>query len=235
MSLLEVHNLKVSYGGIHALKGIDITVAQGELVALIGSNGAGKTTTLKALAGLLPCSGKVHYDGHSLHNSAAHQRARDGLALVPEGRGVFSRMSVLENLQMGAYCRNDRAAIEQDLHYVYDLFPRLAERRLQLAGTLSGGEQQMVAMGRALMSKPKLLMLDEPSMGLAPLMVEKIFDTIRNISAQGVSILLVEQNAKLALEIAQRGYVLETGKISLTDNAATLLGSKEVQCAYLGN
>ena len=234
MSLLEVHNLEVSYGGIHALKGIDLEVAQGELVALIGSNGAGKTTALKALAGLLPCSGKVHYADHSLHPLPAHQRVRDGLALVPEGRGVFARMSVLENLQMGAYCRNDHAEIAQDLQFVYELFPRLAERRAQLAGTLSGGEQQMVAMGRAMMSKPKLLMLDEPSMGLAPLMVEKIFETIRNISAQGVSILLVEQNARLALEIAHRGYVLETGNITLTDNAASLLGSDEVQRAYLG-
>lgn len=234
MSLLEVHDLKVSYGGIQALKGISLNVAQGELVALIGSNGAGKTTTLKALAGLLPCSGKIHYQQTALLHRASHQRVQDGLALVPEGRGVFARMSVLENLQMGAYCRNDHKEIAQDLEYLYDLFPRLAERRTQLAGTLSGGEQQMVAMGRALMSRPKLLMLDEPSMGLAPLMVDKIFDTIRNISAQGVSILLVEQNAKLALEVAQRGYVLESGKITLADNAASLLGSSAVQEAYLG-
>ena len=234
MNLLEVHNLKVSYGGIHALKGIDIEIAQGELVALIGSNGAGKTTTLKALAGLLPCSGKVHYDNHSLHNRPAHQRVHDGLALVPEGRGVFARMSVLENLQMGAYCRNDHAEIAQDLQGILELFPRLGERRTQLAGTLSGGEQQMVAMGRAMMSKPRLLMLDEPSMGLAPMMVAQIFDTIRKISAQGVSILLVEQNAKLALEIASRGYVLESGNITLTDNAKNLLGSPAVQQAYLG-
>ena len=160
---------------------------------------------------------------------------QDGLALVPEGRGVFARMRVLENLQMGAYCRNDHAEIAQDLQSIYELFPRLAERRAQLAGTLSGGEQQMVAMGRALMSRPKLLMLDEPSMGLAPLMVEKIFDTIRNISAQGVSILLIEQNAKLALEIAHRGYVLESGNITLADSAANLLGSSAVQRAYLGS
>ncbi len=233
MSLLEVHDLKVAYGGIHALKGISLTVAQGELVALIGSNGAGKTTTLKALAGLIPYSGKAHYQQASLLHRASHQRVQDGIALVPEGRGVFARMSVLENLQMGAYCRYDKE-IAQDIARIFDLFPRLAERRTQLAGTLSGGEQQMVAMGRALMSRPTLLMLDEPSMGLAPLMVEKIFDTIRNISAQGVSILLVEQNAKLALEVAQRGYVLESGNITLTDSAANLLGSAAVQRAYLG-
>ena len=233
MSLLEVHDLKVAYGGIHALKGISLSVAQGELVALIGSNGAGKTTTLKALAGLLPYSGKAHYKQTSLLHRASHQRVQDGIALVPEGRGVFARMSVLENLQMGAYIRHDKE-IAQDIERIYDLFPRLAERRTQLAGTLSGGEQQMVAMGRALMGRPTLLMLDEPSMGLAPLMVEKIFDTIRNISAQGVSILLVEQNAKLALEVAQRGYVLESGNITLADSAANLLGSDAVQRAYLG-
>lgn len=232
--LLSVENLKVSYGGIHALKGIDLNVAQGELVALIGSNGAGKTTALKALVGLLPYTGRVHYAERSLHSNATHQRVRDGMAMVPEGRGVFARMSILENLQMGAYCRDDKNEIEQDLANIYSLFPRLAERRTQLAGTLSGGEQQMVAMGRAMMSRPKLLMLDEPSMGLAPMMVEKIFDTIRKISAQGVSILLVEQNAKLALEVASRGYVLESGHITLTDSAANLLGSDAVQRAYLG-
>ena len=234
MSILEVSDLKVAYGGIQALKGISFNVAQGELVALIGSNGAGKTTTLKALAGLLPYSGKLQYQGKSLQHLHCHQRVQSGLALVPEGRGVFARMNVLENLKMGAYCRNDQAAITQDLQLVYNLFPRLFERRLQIAGTLSGGEQQMVAMGRAMMSRPKLLMLDEPSMGLAPLMVEKIFDTIRNISAQGVSILLIEQNAKLALEVAQRGYVLESGSITLTDSAANLLDSPDVQKAYLG-
>jgi len=235
MTLLSIENLKVSYGGIHAVKGIDLTVAPGELVALIGSNGAGKTTTLKALAGLLhPASGKIHYNGKSLHNIPAHQRVRDGMALVPEGRGVFARLSVEENLQMGAYTRDNKAAIAHDMQRIYELFPRLAERRAQLAGTLSGGEQQMVAMGRAMMSQPKLLMLDEPSMGLAPMMVAKIFETIRNISAQGVSILLVEQNAKLALEAAQRGYVLESGLIMLSDSAANLLGSDAVRRAYLG-
>ncbi len=232
--LLEVEHLKVNYGGIHALKGIALHIAQGELVALIGSNGAGKSTTLKALAGLQHCTaGKLHYDGHSLHHMPAHQRVSAGLALVPEGRGIFARLTVAENLHMGAYTRSDDE-IEADLERMYTLFPRLAERRVQLAGTLSGGEQQMVAMARALMSRPKLLMLDEPSMGLAPMMVAKIFETIRDISAQGVSILLVEQNAKLALEAAQRGYVLESGAITLSGKASELLGSEAVQRAYLG-
>ena len=235
MSLLEVQDLKVSYGGIQALKGISLTVAQGELVTLIGSNGAGKTTTLKALAGLLPpTSGKLHYREISMLHIPAHQRVEQGIALVPEGRGIFARLTVEENLLMGAYIRHDKAEIAADLERQYASFPRLAERRTQLAGTLSGGEQQMVAMARALMSRPKLLMLDEPSMGLAPLMVEKIFETIRDISAQGMTILLVEQNAKLALEAAQRGYVLESGAITLSGAASELLGSDAVQRAYLG-
>lgn len=235
-SLLRVRDLKVAYGGIQALKSIDLDVAPGELVAIIGSNGAGKTTTLKALAGLLqPSAGEIHYRGISLQNHAAHQLIQEGLVLVPEGRGVFARLTVEENLQMGAYCRNDKSSIAQDMQHIYKLFPRLAERHMQLAGTLSGGEQQMMALGRALMSRPKLLMLDEPSMGLAPMMVVKIFETIRNISAQGVSILLVEQNAKLALEVAQRGYVLESGLITLSDSAANLLGSAVVRRAYLGS
>jgi len=234
--LLEIRDLHVAYGGIQALKGINIHVAQGELVALIGSNGAGKTTTLKTLAGLLhPASGQVDYDGKSLKNFAAHQRAVMGIALVPEGRGVFARMTVAENLLMGAYSRSDKNEITADLDRMYGLFPRLAERREQLAGTLSGGEQQMVAMARALMSRPRLLMLDEPSMGLAPLMVQKIFETIRDIAALGMSILLVEQNAKLALQVAQRGYVMESGAISLSGEAKELLGSEAVQRAYLGN
>ncbi len=234
MNLLEVHDLKVSYGGIHALKGIDLHIAPGELVALIGSNGAGKSTALKALAGLQHCTaGKLHYDGSSLHHMPAHRRVSAGLALVPEGRGIFARLSVAENLQMGAYTRGDEQ-VDADLERMYVLFPRLAERRVQLAGTLSGGEQQMVAIARALMSRPKLLMLDEPSMGLAPMMVAKIFETIREVSAQGVSILLVEQNAKLALEAAQRGYVLESGAITLSGEASELLGSDAVQRAYLG-
>jgi branched-chain amino acid transport system ATP-binding protein len=233
--LLEIGGLKVAYGGIHAIKGIDLYVAQGELVALIGSNGAGKTTTLKTLAGLLhPAGGQIHYGGNSLHNVAAHQRAAMGIALVPEGRGVFARMTIEENLQMGAYSRSDRDEIATDLERMYELFPRLFERKDQLAGTLSGGEQQMVAMARALMSRPRLLMLDEPSMGLAPLMVQKIFDTIRDIASLGMSILLVEQNAKLALEVAQRGYVMESGTITLSGAANELLGSDAVQRAYLG-
>jgi len=233
--LLDISGLKVAYGGIHALKGIDLHVEQGELVALIGSNGAGKTTTLKTLAGLLhPAGGKIHYGGKSLQNVAAHQRAAMGIALVPEGRGVFARMTIAENLMMGAYCRGDKDEIAADLEGMYRLFPRLGERKHQLAGTLSGGEQQMVAMARALMSRPRLLMLDEPSMGLAPLMVQKIFDTIRDIAAQGMSILLVEQNAKLALEAAQRGYVMESGAITLSGAAGELLGSDAVQRAYLG-
>lgn len=234
-NLLQVEDLRVSYGGIQALKGVSLHVARGELVALIGSNGAGKTTLLKALSGLLqPVAGKVMYDGATLHNCPAHQRVQRGLALVPEGRGVFARLTVAENLQMGAYTRDDKPQVRVDLDRMYALFPRLAERRAQLAGTLSGGEQQMVAMARAVMSRPRLLMLDEPSMGLAPLMVAKIFDTIRDIAAQGVSILLVEQNAKLALEAAQRGYVLESGLITLCDSASSLLGSAAVQRAYLG-
>ncbi|MEQ1741017.1 MAG: ABC transporter ATP-binding protein [Candidatus Nitrotoga sp.] len=235
-SLLQVRDLKVAYGGIQALKGIDLDVAPGELVALIGSNGAGKTTTLKALAGLLqPFAGNIHYCGKSLPHYAAHQRIQEGLVLVPEGRGVFARLTVEENLKMGAYCRIDKPSIAQDMQQIYQLFPRLAERQMQLAGTLSGGEQQMMALGRALMSRPKLLMLDEPSMGLAPMMVVKIFETIHNICAQGVSILLVEQNAKLALEVAHRGYVLESGLITLSDSAANLLGSAVVRRAYLGS
>lgn len=234
-SLLQVRGLKVAYGGIQALKGIDLDVAPGELVALIGSNGAGKTTTLKALAGLIPiAAGKIHYRGMSLKHHAAHQLIRDGLALVPEGRGIFARLTVEENLLMGAYCRNDKSSITEDLHNVYRLFPRLSERLMQLAGTLSGGEQQMMVLARALMGRPKLLMLDEPSMGLAPMMVVKIFETIRNISAQGVSVLLVEQNAKLALGLAQRGYVLDNGRITISDSAANLLESDVVRRAYLG-
>ena len=233
--LLQVRNLKVAYGGIQALKGIDLDVASGELVALIGNNGAGKTTTLTALAGLLrPSEGAIHYRDMPLQHHAAHLLIQEGLVLVPEGRGVFARLTVEENLLMGAYCRHDKTSIAQDLQQIYQLFPRLAERKTQLAGTLSGGEQQMMALGRALMSRPKLLMLDEPRMGLAPMIVAKIFETIRNICAQGVSILLVEQNAKLALEVAHRGYVLESGLITSTDSAANLLGSDIVRRAYLG-
>jgi branched-chain amino acid transport system ATP-binding protein len=234
--LLEVRGLKVSYGGIQAIKGIDLHVAQGELVALIGSNGAGKTTTLKTLSGLLHAgAGQIHFDGMNLNSIPAHQRAAMGIALVPEGRGVFARMTVAENLLMGAYSRSDKYAIASDLERMYGLFARLAERKDQLAGTLSGGEQQMVAMARALMSRPRLLMLDEPSMGLAPLMVQKIFATIRDIAALGMSILLVEQNAGLALREAQRGYVMESGAITLSGAANELLGNDAVQRAYLGS
>lgn len=234
--LLEVRDLQVTYGGIHAIKGIDLHIERGELVALIGSNGAGKTTALKTLAGLLhPAGGKIKYDGKSLHNIAAHQRVPMGIALVPEGRGVFARLTVVENLLMGAYSRDDQHEFATDLAHMYTLFPRLAERKDQLAGTLSGGEQQMVAMARALMSRPALLMLDEPSMGLAPLMVKKIFETILNIAEQGMSILLVEQNAKLALQVAQRGYVMESGLITLSGASSELLGSDAVQRAYLGS
>ena len=233
-TLLEVRDLKVSYGGIQALKGISLTVGQGELVALIGSNGAGKTTTLKALSGLLhSTAGKLHYDGKSLHHMPAHQRVSAGLALVPEGRGIFARLSVAENLQMGAYTRND-SQVTEDIERMYALFPRLAERRAQLAGTLSGGEQQMVAIGRALLSRPRLLLLDEPSMGLAPLVVEKIFEVIRSVAAEGVTILLVEQNANLALEFSQRAYVMESGRITLSGSGAELLADPKVRAAYLG-
>ena len=234
-SLLEILNLHVSYGGIRAVKGITLNIAPGELVALIGSNGAGKTSTLKTLAGLLkPASGEIKYDGKNLLETLAHQRVAQGIALVPEGRGIFARLSITENLLMGAYSRSDKHEIASDLQRMYELFPRLFERKEQLAGTLSGGEQQMVAMARALMSRPRLLMLDEPSMGLAPLMVKKIFQTITEISAQGMSILLVEQNAKLALQVASRGYVMESGAISLAGTSAELLGSDAVQRAYLG-
>ncbi|OHC90225.1 MAG: ABC transporter ATP-binding protein, partial [Sideroxydans sp. RIFOXYD2_FULL_59_7] len=227
--------LQVGYGGIHAVKGIDLCIAPGELVALIGSNGAGKTTTLKALAGLLtPAAGQIHYDGQVLTNVAAHQRVTMGIALVPEGRGVFARLSVAENLLMGAYSRRDQDEIAADLARMYALFPRLVERKDQLAGTLSGGEQQMLAMARALMSRPRLLMLDEPSMGLAPLMVKKIFETIQDVASQGMSILLVEQNARLALQVASRGYVMESGAITLSGAASELFGSDAVQRAYLG-
>ena len=235
MSLLAVKNLQVAYGGIQAVKGIDLHIESGELVALIGANGAGKSSTLKTLAGMQPASGgEIIYDGQSLVGAPSHQLIRKGLALVPEGRGVFSRLSVEENLLMGGYSRNDSAAIKGDLAKVYELFSRLYERREQSAGTLSGGEQQMLAIGRALLGRPKLLLLDEPSMGLAPLMVQKIFDTVRMISAQGVTILLVEQNAKLALEISSRAYVMESGSIALTGPSHTLLHDPKVRAAYLG-
>jgi len=233
--LLEVRGLKVSYGGINAVKGVDLDVAEGELVTLIGANGAGKTTTLKALAGLLrPAAGRIHYNGVDITARPAFELVRQGLALVPEGRGVFGRLTVEENLAMGAYSRRDRARITTDFDRVYGLLPRLAERRRQPGGTLSGGEQQMLAIGRALMSRPRMLLLDEPSMGLAPLIVQTIFETIRAITAEGVTLLLVEQNAKLALETCHRGYVMESGLIVLADGAARLLANPQVRQAYLG-
>ncbi len=235
MNLLEVKNLQVAYGGIQAVRGIDLHIAEGEVVALIGANGAGKTTTLKTIAGMLqPSGGSIAYNGKDMKNVPVYQYVGQGLAMVPEGRGIFSRLTVEENLLMGAYYRNDKAAIQKDLEHVYYLFPRLKERLTQLAGTLSGGEQQMVAIGRAIISRPKLLLLDEPSMGLAPIIVQKIFEIIRMIASEGVTMLLVEQNAKLALQTAQRGYVMESGVITLADNAAALLANPRVQSAYLG-
>lgn len=234
-NLLEARKLCVAYGGVKAVRSIDFVVNEGELVCLIGANGAGKTSLLKSLCGMVPSSsGTVHFRGESLTHKPSHEIVRLGIALVPEGRGVFSRMTVKENLEMGAYIRKDRASIGSDLEGVFERFPRLKERASQKAGTLSGGEQQMLAIGRALMSRPQLLLLDEPSMGLAPLMVQKIFETIHEISQQGVTILLVEQNAKLALAVSHRGYVMESGAITLSDNAQTLASNPEVRRAYLG-
>ncbi len=235
MTLLEIEGLKIAYGGINAVKGIDLTVREGEVVALIGANGAGKTSTLKAICGILvPAAGRVTYAGADITGAPSYTLVERGLALVPEGRQVFGRLTVAENLAMGAYARNDNAAIKQDLQRVYELLPRLRERNRQTAGTLSGGEQQMLAIGRALMSAPKLLLLDEPSMGLAPLMVQRIFETIRKVAEQGVTVLLVEQNAKLALELSRRGYVMESGSITLQGDCATLLCDPQVRQAYLG-
>jgi branched-chain amino acid transport system ATP-binding protein len=231
--LLDVLNLEVRYGGIAAVKGISFAVEQGEMVCLIGANGAGKTTTLKALARMLPSNGEMHYRGERLDRLPGHALISRGLALVPEGRGVFARLTVAENLDMGAYHRRD-GEIAADLERVYELLPRLRERRQQLAGTLSGGEQQMLAIGRALMGRPQLLLLDEPSMGLAPLMVQKVFEVIRTVATQGVTILLVEQNAKLALEVCSRGYVMESGTITLADKADVLAADPRVRAAYLG-
>jgi branched-chain amino acid transport system ATP-binding protein len=232
--LLDVRQLRVAYGGIHAVRGIDLQVGRGELVCLIGANGAGKTTTLKALTGLQPVhSGEIHYQGRRVDALPAWRRVTAGLVMVPEGRGVFARMSIEENLLMGAYLRKD-AEVGPDLESVYTLFTRLRERRHQLAGTLSGGEQQMLAMGRAMMARPELLLLDEPSMGLSPIMVDTLFDTIGDITRRGVSVLLVEQNATRALEIAQRGYVMDSGEITVHGAAADLLNDPRIQQAYLG-
>ena len=234
--LLEVKNLTVNYGAIAALQGVSLKVNRGDIVTLIGANGAGKTTTLRAVSGLLKArSGEVIYDGHSITNAPAHELVRRGLAHVPEGRMVFANLTVLENLRMGAYLVRDKAAIQREQEYVYAIFPRLKEREKQQAGTLSGGEQQMLAIGRALMSKPRFLMLDEPSLGIAPILVQKIFEKIVEINRQhGITILLVEQNANLALDVSRYGYVLETGRILLEDNSAQLRSNPQVKAAYLG-
>jgi len=233
--LLKVSGLKVAYGGIQAVKGVDFEVRQGELVTLIGSNGAGKTTTLKAITGLQALhEGDIQYLGRSIRGRGAWDLVKEGLAMVPEGRGVFTRMSILENLRMGAHIRNDRDEIARDLEKVFGIFPRLKERRDQLAGTLSGGEQQMLAMGRALLSRPRVLLLDEPSMGLAPIMVDKIFEVVREVYAQGVTVVLVEQNASRALQIADRAYVMESGLITMSGQARQMLSDPKVRAAYLG-
>ena len=233
--LLELSKLAVAYGGIQAVKGIDLHVDRGELVCLIGANGAGKTTTLKGICGLQPVkSGSIRYGGEDIGGRPAFELVLRGLAMVPEGRGVFGALTIEENLAMGAYIRHDRGQIAADIERVYQLFPRLKERRRQTAGTLSGGEQQMLAIGRAIMSRPKLLLLDEPSMGLAPLMVQKVFETVHAVSKEGVTILLIEQNAKLALEVSNRGYVMESGEITLSGDAKKLLHDPAVRAAYLG-
>ena len=233
--LLSVNEVKVAYGGIQAVKGVSLEVREGELVSLIGSNGAGKTTTMKAITGLLPLGGgHIQLAGKTIDGQGPWDLVQQGLAMVPEGRGVFTRMTIVENLQMGAYIRDDNAAIAEDIERVFTTFPRLKERRDQLAGTMSGGEQQMLAMGRALMSRPKVLLLDEPSMGLSPIMVDKIFEVIQDVSAQGVTILLVEQNASRALQIADRGYVMESGLITLSGDAHEMLHDPKVREAYLG-
>jgi branched-chain amino acid transport system ATP-binding protein len=233
--LLALEGLQVSYGGIRAVKGIDLVVNPGELVCLIGANGAGKTTTLKAITGLArSAAGRILYQGDDIAGMKPHQIARRALALVPEGRGIFSQLTIEENLAMGAYARADRAGVAADVERAFTLFPRLKERRSQVAGTLSGGEQQMLAISRALMSRPKLLLLDEPSMGLAPLMVERIFEVIRTIAGEGVTLLLVEQNARLALEVSHRGYVLEGGTVALAGAARELLDNPRIREAYLG-
>jgi branched-chain amino acid transport system ATP-binding protein len=234
-TLLKVKGLKVAYGGIEAVKGVDLEVHEGELVTLIGSNGAGKTSTMKAITGSLPLlGGEIEYLGRSIRGLGAWDLVRDGLAMVPEGRGVFTRMTITENLLMGAYIRSDKAEIALDVEKVFALFPRLKERRDQLAGTMSGGEQQMLAMGRALMSRPKVLLLDEPSMGLSPIMVDKIFEVVQDVYAQGVTVLLVEQNASRALKIADRAYVMESGLLTMTGPARDLLADPRVRAAYLG-
>lgn len=234
-TLLKVSNLKVSYGGIQAVKGVDFEVHEGELVSLIGSNGAGKTTTMKAITGTLPINaGDIEYLGKSIKGQGPWDLVKQGLAMVPEGRGVFTRMTIIENLQMGAYIRDDKDGIAADIEKMFTIFPRLRERKDQLAGTMSGGEQQMLAMGRALMSRPKVLLLDEPSMGLSPIMVDKIFEVVKDVYAQGVTVLLVEQNASRALSIANRGYVMESGIVTMSGDAKEMLNDPKVRAAYLG-
>ena len=233
--LLDIRNMDVAYGGIRAVRQLNLHVHPGERVAQIGANGAGKSTTLRAICGLVPlAAGSVHYQGKSLAGQPVHAMVRQGLVMVPEGRGIFPQLTIEENLHMGAYSRQDKINFAQELQQVYQRFPRLAERRLQTAGTLSGGEQQLLAMGRAILSKPKLLLLDEPTMGLAPIMVDKIFEVIEDIAQQGVTILLIEQNARLALEVSQRGYVLESGELTLQGPARDLLHDPKVRAAYLG-
>ncbi len=235
MSLLKLENVNVNYGGIQAVSDLNLHIEQGELVTLIGANGAGKTTTLRTITGLVkPKSGTLLYQDQDIRKTEVHKFVSQGLVMVPEGRGIFPKLTVLENLDMGAFYRNDKAQIQADIEYVMTLFPRLKERAKQLAGTLSGGEQQMVAMGRAILSKPKLLLLDEPSMGLAPIIVQQIFDIIQTVHNEGVTILLVEQNAKLALQISDRGYVMESGKITMADKADVLLNDPRILSAYLG-
>jgi branched-chain amino acid transport system ATP-binding protein len=233
--LLKVSGLKVAYGGIQAVKGANFEVRQGELVSLIGANGAGKTTTLKAITGLQPVAqGSIEFMGKPIKGQGAWDLVKQGLVMVPEGRGTFTRMTITENLMMGAYIRSDKAQIEADIEKVFGIFPRLKERRAQLAGTMSGGEQQMLAMGRALMAKPKVLLLDEPSMGLSPIMVDKIFEVVNEIHGQGVTVLLVEQNASRALNLANRGYVMESGEVTMSGDAKQLLNDPKVRAAYLG-
>jgi branched-chain amino acid transport system ATP-binding protein len=233
--LLKVKGLKVNYGGIKAVKGVDLEVHEGELVSLIGSNGAGKTTTMKAITGIQGyAEGEIEYLGQSIRGKGAWDLVKEGLAMVPEGRGVFTRMTIIENLQIGAFIRNDEAGIARDMERMFDIFPRLRERKDQLAGTMSGGEQQMLAMARALMSQPKVLLLDEPSMGLSPIMVDKIFEVVRDVYAQGVTVLLVEQNARRALQIADRGYVMDSGLITMDGDAKLMLNDPKVRAAYLG-
>ena len=234
MSMIQIKDLNVFYGGIHALKGLDFTVNKGEIVSLVGANGAGKTTTLRAISGVLPYKGEVSFEGKSLAGISTHKIVRQGIAHSPEGRGVFPNLTVLENLEMGAFIRSDRKEIQKDLEHCYELFPRLRERLKQAAGTLSGGEQQMLAMSRALMSRPKLLMLDEPSLGLAPLIVAQIFEIVKKVNAEGMTVLLVEQNARMALEISHRAYVVETGKIILSGTGRDLLTDSRVIDSYLG-